>query len=320
MKIVFSLLAFAIAVLARDVPDNVKSFISRVRSGKCTGGTVLKDGFYSQYPGAKTFAYCQDNETGVIYLHGTGSRLANMDIDCDGDQSDPGDGRCGEGDTQSITAFQYQVQQYSGGQVSDLNANFIPYVVFGNYGSKSGYTTFHPQSHGIKPLSVMAVIYKNQLVSSSEQYLSSIDSSLRITSCMACMGTRMVRKHLRQNDRGRNQQSPSKAPRELNIWPNFYFYPACLTIEICADPFTLVVLGDDGPPMVGEASISLATQFFGTSVTGNNGHDENDIMYIAFPGTIADTVNKSANWGAKNFSTFEASIEDLGNQLIKRLS
>jgi hypothetical protein len=88
-----------------------------------------------------------------------------MDIDCDGDQSDPGDGRCGKStDTQSITAFQYQVQQYSGGQVSDLNANFIPYVVFGNYGSKSGYTTFHPQSHGVKPLSVMAVIYKDKLL------------------------------------------------------------------------------------------------------------------------------------------------------------
>lgn len=35
-----------------------------------------------------------------------------MDIDCDGDQSDHGDGRCGNSDdTQSTTAFQYQVQQ-----------------------------------------------------------------------------------------------------------------------------------------------------------------------------------------------------------------
>jgi hypothetical protein len=79
------------------------------------------------------FAYCQDDATGVVYLHGTGDKFANMDIDCDGDQSDPGDGRCGNSqDTQSTTAFQYQVQQYSGGSVSDLNANFIPYVVFGS--------------------------------------------------------------------------------------------------------------------------------------------------------------------------------------------
>ena len=85
-----------------------------------------------------------------------------MDIDCDGDQSDPGDGRCGSsGDTQSITAFQDQVQQYSrtaGNQVSDLNANYVPYVVFGNDGKRAGYTNFHPQDVGIQPLSVMAVV------------------------------------------------------------------------------------------------------------------------------------------------------------------
>jgi hypothetical protein len=114
------------------------------------------------------YAYCQDHETGAIYLHGQGSKLANMDVDCDGDQSDHGDGRCGNSnDTQSITAFQYLVAEYSkeaGHKVSDVNANFIPYVVFGNQGSKKGYTTFHPQSHGIKPLSVMAVVCGKKLV------------------------------------------------------------------------------------------------------------------------------------------------------------
>jgi hypothetical protein len=95
-----------------------------------------------------------------------------MDIDCDGEQHPAGDGRCGKSqDTQSTTAFKYQVQQYSGGAVSDLNANFIPYVVFGNFGSKAGYTNFHPQSHGIKPLSVMAVVYGDQLVSFYSAYM-----------------------------------------------------------------------------------------------------------------------------------------------------
>jgi hypothetical protein len=118
------------------------------------------------------FAYCQDTATSVIYLHGDGSELANMDIDCDGEQHPAGDGRCGKSqDTQSTTAFKYQVQQYSGGAVSDLNANFIPYVVFGNFGSKAGYTNFHPQSHGIKPLSVMAVVYGDQLVSFYSAYM-----------------------------------------------------------------------------------------------------------------------------------------------------
>lgn len=175
-----------------------------------------------------------------------------MDIDCDGDQSDHGDGRCGNSDdTQSITAFQYLVEQYStdnGAPVSDLNANFIPYVVFGNSGSKAGYTNFRPQRFGIKPLSVMAVVCGDKLV--------------------------------------------------YGVWGD--------------------TNGDDGKPLVGEASIALATECFGTGITGDNGHDENDVLYIAFPGNAANTVNKKAAWGAKDFATFEASIAALGDQLVER--
>ena len=108
------------------------------------------------------FAYCKDSKTGVIFIHGNNQLFTNMDIDCDGDQSDHGDGRCGTStDTQSTTAFQDQVREYSniaGSYVSDLNANFIPYVVFGNYGTKSGYQNFHPEEYGMQPLSVMAVV------------------------------------------------------------------------------------------------------------------------------------------------------------------
>jgi hypothetical protein len=185
-----------------------------------------------------------------MYLHGDGSKLADMDVDCDGDQSDHGDGRCGNSnDTQSTTAFEYQVKQYSDQKVSDLNANFIPYVVFGNFGSKKGYTNFHPQQHGLKPLSVMAVVCGDKLV--------------------------------------------------YGVWGD--------------------TNGDDGPPVVGEASISLATECFGTGITGDNGHDKTDVLYIAFPGSVAETVNKDAKWGAKGFDAFEKSIEKLGNTLIKKL-
>lgn len=70
---------------------------------------------------------------------------------------------------------------------------------------------------------------------------------------------------------------------------------------------------------VGEASRSLATACYGKSITGNNGHDQDDVLYIAFPGSIADTVNKNADWGAKQYSDFGNSIEALGNKLIKQL-
>ncbi len=78
--------------------------------------------------------------------------------------------------------------------------------------------------------------------------------------------------------------------------------------------------GDDGDkPMVGEASISLATACFGTSMTGDNGHDDTDVLYIAFPGTDAVPGASGANWGATSWSAFETSIEALGNKLIARI-
>ena len=54
-------------------------------------------------------------------------------------------------------------------------------------------------------------------------------------------------------------------------------------------------------------------------MNGSNGHDENDVLYIAFPGRVADTVNKHANWSAKNFDDFESSISAVGDRLIVRL-
>lgn len=91
-----------------------------------------------------------------------------MDVDCDGVQgSAADDGRCGNsGDTQSVTSFADTVRGYGKG-VKDLDANVHPYVVFGNVGSHAGYTNFNPRSYGVEPLSVMAVVCGDKLVSSS---------------------------------------------------------------------------------------------------------------------------------------------------------
>ena len=78
--------------------------------------------------------------------------------------------------------------------------------------------------------------------------------------------------------------------------------------------------GDDGPQaMVGEASISLATACFGRGINGNAGHDENDVLYIAFPGADAVPGADGAAWSAQNFDDFEASISALGDKLVQRL-
>lgn len=71
--------------------------------------------------------------------------------------------------------------------------------------------------------------------------------------------------------------------------------------------------------MVGEASISLATACYGTDMNGNNGHAENDVLFIAFPGSDAVPGADGATWNASDYETFEESISSLGDKLIKRL-
>ncbi|GAA5931938.1 hypothetical protein JCM10213_005897 [Rhodosporidiobolus nylandii] len=44
---------------------------------------------------------------------------------------------------------------------------------------------------------------------------------------------------------------------------------------------------------MGEASVTLARVCFGDSINGNNGHGEPDVLYIAFPGSKAETVPSS---------------------------
>lgn len=78
--------------------------------------------------------------------------------------------------------------------------------------------------------------------------------------------------------------------------------------------------GDDGDnPMIGEASISLATACFGEDMNGNNGYDDEDVLYIAFPGKEAVPGADGANWSAANYNEFEDSIRGLGDKLIERI-
>jgi len=81
-----------------------------------------------------------------------------MDIDCDG--AERVDGVVQQRPSgQSQTAFQSEVQEFG---IEDLDAHVHPYVVLGNEGADP---SFDPQSAGIKPLSVVAVVCNGQLVS-----------------------------------------------------------------------------------------------------------------------------------------------------------
>ncbi|KAF1928456.1 glycoside hydrolase family 75 protein [Didymella exigua CBS 183.55] len=243
-----SIVALALnpSVVARDVPTNVLNFYNRVKSDQSCPHE-LQGGFYGTQGGPKSFSYCQDQTSGVLYLHGAGGQLANMDVDCDGQQGGAGeDGRCGSsGDTQSQTSFKDTVASYGAG-INDLNAKVHPFVVFGNDGNNP---SFDPKQYGIQPLSVMAVVCANQLI--------------------------------------------------YGVWGD--------------------TNGNDGPPVIGEASISLATACYGTSINGNSGHDENDVLYVAFPGTDAVPGAGGAKWNVQSYDDFEESIQALGDKLIARL-
>lgn len=180
-----------------------------------------------------------------------------MDVDCDGAAGGVADdGRCRaelSPDIQNTTSFREVVAGYNRGIV-DLNPYVHSYVVFGNTGDskgRRGWRSFDPTVHGMRPLSVMAVV---------------------------CPGYKLV----------------------FGIWGD--------------------TNGDDGTkPMVGEASLSLATACGGPRISGDSGIDEDSIMFLGFTGNEAVPGPDGADWAAADFNTFERSIEGLGSKLVARI-
>ena len=78
--------------------------------------------------------------------------------------------------------------------------------------------------------------------------------------------------------------------------------------------------GDDGAkPMIGEASLALATACGGKRINGDSGMDEDNVLFVGFTGDEAVPGANGANWTAADFDSFERSIESLGNRLVERV-
>ncbi|KAL7952688.1 chitosanase [Trichoderma compactum] len=225
------LAAFGTVASAFSLPSNLKAIYDNHKSGTCS---KKLSGTFSG--GA---SYCGDL-AGAIFLKGSSGNYDNLDIDCDGANNSAG--ACANDPSgQSETAFKDTVRTFG---ISDLDANIHPYVVFGNSGSSP---SFNPQSSGMQPLSVMAVVCNNQVF--------------------------------------------------YGIW------------------------GDtNGGTSTGEASLALGKLCFpNEGLSGDNGHDPKDVLFIGFTGSGAVPGKSGANWAAKNTNDFENSIKALGDKLVASL-
>lgn len=81
------------------------------------------------------------------------------------------------------------------------------------------------------------------------------------------------------------------------------------------------VWGDtNGGTTTGEASIALGDLCFPKeNLSGNNGHDPRDVLYLAFPGKAAVPGKNGAKWTAKTAKEFQDSIKSLGDRLVASL-
>ncbi|RAL13410.1 glycoside hydrolase family 75 protein [Aspergillus homomorphus CBS 101889] len=105
-----------------------------------------------------------------------------------------------------------------------------------------------------------------------------------------------------------------------NFSPQQYgVQPLSVMVVVCGEQLFYGIWGDtNGGSKTGEASISLARLCFGSGISGNSGHSQADVLYLAF--TSGDAVpGGSAAWTATSTDEFQRSIKSLGDQLVAGL-
>ncbi|KAL2270746.1 hypothetical protein VTJ83DRAFT_117 [Remersonia thermophila] len=123
-----------------------------------------------------------------------------------------------------------------------------------------------------------------------------------------------------------------KGTRQRKGWrafdPSKYgMKPLSVMVAVCpgGDKVAYGVWGDtngddDEKPMVGEASLALATMCGGKSVNGNNGIDQDEVLYVGFVGDEAVPGPDGADWTAMDPDAFEKSIAPIGDALVKKVT
>ncbi|KAI0175181.1 fungal chitosanase of glycosyl hydrolase group 75-domain-containing protein [Pestalotiopsis sp. NC0098] len=307
------------------VSSNVREFYNGlIRNKTCTD--KLASGFQSTEQGAKTFSYCGDHlaDYKVVYLQGNKGQLAGMDVDCDGapQKGQENDGRCPQTSRRSNpTAFRDIVQSYGKG-IEDLDTYIHSFIVFGNdddsddpSGPGSG-GPGHPGHGGGGPG----------------------HGGGGGGGPPGHGGGGGPPGHGVPGSGGSGHGSPGGGGHGGGSgsgghggggWGGLTFDPKKYGIEplsvmavVCDNKMFYGVWGDtqsSDPPLVGAASLSLATACYGRGVDSDGGHSANDVLYIAFPGHEAVPGRDGAAWKAKTWTNFHESIAALGDKLIQRI-
>lgn len=96
--------------------------------------------------------------------------------------------------------------------------------------------------------------------------------------------------------------------------------PLSVVAVVCGEKLVYGVWGDvNGGKVTGETSLSLAKQCFpDEELSGDSGHSDHDVLYLAFPGEEA--VAKDVNWEAETAEEFEESLAAIGDELVKKVA
>ncbi|KAK6544696.1 hypothetical protein TWF694_001382 [Orbilia ellipsospora] len=99
--------------------------------------------------------------------------------------------------------------------------------------------------------------------------------------------------------------------------------PLAFVAVVCNNQLFYSVWGDtngcDDNEFTGEASISLAQMCFPSEgLNGNNGHEDRDVLYLAFTGSDAVVGPSNANWKATSPSDFQNSLKAFGDSILTK--
>ncbi|KAM5433474.1 hypothetical protein MferCBS31731_007111 [Microsporum ferrugineum] len=114
---------------------------------------------------------------------------------------------------------------------------------------------------------------------------------------------------------GNEGKKPSYLPSDSGI------EPLSVIAVVCNNRLFYGIWGDtNGNTDTGEVSISLAQACFPENhLTGNNGHEAHDVLFVAFEGEDAKPGIDGADWKADNFSTFEESLAPIGDRMVAKI-